>query len=136
MYVDENLNKMISFFNTAREAKSQIVDPPDTMTVDTSATDTSVTDTTVTDTLDNDSMQTRLPSNWKQLAHVGLIGNKLVAFGNGGEYHCAIGSMNGSETWRGDFRGSLDLSWLSSGTYAIVVTFPSGISKSLKFAKK
>ena len=131
MYVDENLNKMISFFNTAREAKSQIVDPIDTMKVD-----TSVTDTSVTDTLDNDSIKTRLPLSWKQLAHVGLIGNKLVAFGNGGEYHCAIVSMNGSETWRGDFRGSLDLSWLSSGTYAIVVTFPSGISKSLKFAKK
>ena len=131
MYVDENLNKMISFFNTAREAKSQIVDPLDTMTVDTSATDT-----TVTDTLDNDSMQTRLPLNWKQLAHVGLVGNKLVAFGNGGEYRCAIVSMNGSVTWRGDFRGALDLSWLPSGTYAIVVSFPSGIQKSLKFAKK
>ena len=131
MYVSENLDKMISFFGTAREAKSQKVEPLDTTTVDTSKTDT-----TVTDTLDNDSMHTRLPSSWKQLAHVGLIGNKLVAFGNGGEYRCAIVSMNGSVTWRGDFRGSLDLSWLSSGTYAIVVTFPSGIQKSLKFAKK
>lgn len=131
MYVSANLDKMTSFFDAAREAKSQIVDPLDTMTVDTSATDTSVTDT-----LDNDSMQTRLPSNWKQLAHVGLVGNKLVAFGNGGEYHCAIVSMNGSVAWRGDFRGTLDLSWLPSGTYAVVVTFPSGIQKSLKFAKK
>lgn len=131
MYVDENLNKMISFFNTAREAKSQIVEPLDTAKVD-----TSVTDTSVTDTLDNDSMQTRLPSNWKLLAHVGLVGNKLVAFGNGGEYHCAIVSMNGSVAWRGDFRGTLDLSWLPSGTYAVVVTFPSGIQKRLKFAKK
>ena len=131
MYVDENLNKMISFFNTAREAKSQIVEPLDTAKVDTSTTDSSVTDT-----LDNDSMQTRLPSNWKQLAHVGLVGNKLAAFGNGGEYHCAIVSMNGSVAWRGDFRGTLDLSWLPSGTYAVVVTFPSGIQKRLKFAKK
>lgn len=126
MYVSENLDKMISFFNTAREAKSQIVEPLDTAKVDTS----------VTDTLDNDSMQTRLPSNWKLLAHVGLVGNKLVAFGNGGEYRCAIVSMNGSVTWRGDFRGTLDLSWLPSGTYAVVVTFPSGIQKRLKFAKK
>ena len=131
MYVDSTLNKMISFFGAARDAKSQIVDPIDTTTADTSATDTSVTDT-----LDNDSIQTQLPSSWKQLAHVGLLGNKLVAFGNGGEYHCAIVSMNGSVTWRGDFRGSLDLSWLPSGAYAIVVTFPSGIQKSLKFAKK
>lgn len=131
MYVDSTLNKMISFFGAARDAKSQIVDPIDTTTADTSATDT-----TVTDTLDNDSIQTQLPSSWKQLAHVGLLGNKLVAFGNGGEYHCAIVSMNGSVTWRGDFRGSLDLSWLPSGAYAIVVTFPSGIQKSLKFAKK
>ena len=136
MYVDSTLNKMISFFDKARDAKSQIVDPPDTMTVDTSATDTSVTDTTVTDTLDNDSIKTRLPSSWKQLAHVGLLDNKLVAFGNGGEYHCAIISMNGSVTWRGDFRVALDLSWLPSGTYAIVVSFPSGIQKRLKFAKK
>lgn len=131
MYVDENLNKMISFFNTAREAKSQIVEPLDTAKVD-----TSVTDSSVTDTLDNDSVQTRLPSSWKQLVHVGLVGNKLVAFGNGGEYHCAIVSMNGSVAWRGDFRGTLDLSWLPSGTYAVVVTFPSGIQKRLKFAKK
>lgn len=131
MYVSENLDKMVSFLDAAREAKAQKVEPPDTATVDTSKTDT-----TVTDTLDNDTIQARLPSNWKRLAHVGLIGNKLVAFGNGGEYHCAIVSMNGSITWRGDFRGSLDLSWLSSGTYAVVVTFPSGIQKSLKFVKK
>ena len=126
MYVSENLNKMVSFLDTAREAKAQKVEPPDTATVDTSKTDT----------LDNDTINARLPSNWKQLAHVGLIGNKLVAFGNGGEYHCAIVSMNGAISWRGDFRGSLDLSWLSAGTYAVVVTFPSGIQKSLKFTKK
>ena len=126
MYVSENLDKMVSFFDKAREAKAQKVEPPDTATVDTSKTDT----------LDNDTINARLPSNWKQLAHVGLIGNKLVAFGNGGEYHCAIVSMNGAISWRGDFRGSLDLSWLSAGTYAVVVTFPSGIQKSLKFTKK
>lgn len=126
MYVSENLNKMVSFLDAAREAKAQKVEPPDTATVDTSKTDT----------LDNDTINARLPSNWKQLAHVGLIGNKLVAFGNGGEYHCAIVSMNGAISWRGDFRGSLDLSWLSAGTYAVVVTFPSGIQKSLKFTKK
>lgn len=131
MYVSENLDKMVSFFDKAREAKSKIAGPLDTATVD-----TTVTDTTVTDTLDNDTINARLPSNWKQLAHVGLIGNKLVAFGNGGEYHCAVVSMNGAVTWRGDFRGSLDLSWLPSGTYAVVVTFPSGIQKSLKFVKK
>ena len=126
MYVSENLNKMISFLDAAREAKAQKVEPLDTARVDTSKTDT----------LDNDTINARLPSNWKQLAHVGLIGNKLVAFGNGGEYHCAIVSMNGAISWRGDFRGSLDLSWLSAGTYAVVVTFPSGIQKSLKFTKK
>jgi len=126
MYVSENLNKMVSFLDAAREAKAQKVEPLDTARVDTSKTDT----------LDNDTINARLPSNWKQLAHVGLIGNKLVAFGNGGEYHCAIVSMNGAISWRGDFRGSLDLSWLSSGTYAVVVTFPSGIQKSLKFTKK
>lgn len=125
MYVDENLNKMISFFNTAREAKSQTVDSLDSVKVD----------SLKRDSLSTDSL-TRLPSNWKQLAYVGLIGYKLVAFGNGGEYRCTVVSVNGSVTWRGNFRSSLDLSWLPSGTYAIVVTFPSGMQKSLKFAKK
>lgn len=124
MYVDENLNKMISFFNMARDAKSQVVDPLDSVKVDSLKRDSS-----------SDSL-TRLPSNWKQLAHVGLVGNKLVAFGSGGEFRCTVVSVNGSVTWRGNFRGSLDLSWLPSGTYAIVVTFPSGMQKSLKFAKK
>lgn len=125
MYVSENLDKMISFFNMARDAKSQVVDPLDSVKVDSLKRDSSSADSL-----------TRLPSNWKQLAHVGLIGNKLVAFGNGGEYRCAVVSVNGSVTWRGNFRGSLDLSWLPSGTYAIVVTYPSGMQKSLKFAKK
>ena len=125
MYVDENLNKMISFFNMARDAKSQVVDPLDSVKVD----------SLKRDSLSTDSL-TRLPSNWKQLAYVGLIGYKLVAFGNGGEYRCTVVSVNGSVTWRGNFRSSLDLSWLPSGTYAIVVTFPSGMQKSLKFAKK
>ena len=136
MYVSENLDKMVSFFDTAREAKLQKVELQDTTTVDSTKTDSTVTGTTVADSSGNDSTEILLPSNWKQLAHVGLMGNKLVAFGNGGEYHCAIASMNGAVVWRGDFRGSLDLSWLSSGHYAIVVTFPSGIQKSLKFSKK
>lgn len=129
MYVSENLDKMVSFFDTAREAKAQkaLLD---------STADSSKTDSTVTDSLDNDSVVTRLSSNWKQLAHVSLMGDKLVAFGNGGEYRCAIVSMDGATVWRGRFRGALDLSRLSSGHYAIVVTFPSGIQKSLKFSKK
>ena len=127
MYVSENLDKMVSFFDKAREAKSAAaILPPDT----TCCKDSSTNDSTVTDP------PARVLASMKQFAHVGLIGNKLVAFGNGGEYHCAIVSMNGSITWRGDFRGSLDLSWLSSGMYAVVVTFPSGIQKSLKFVKK
>lgn len=124
MYVDENLNKMISFFNTAREAKSQTVDPLDSVKVDSLKRDSSATDSL-----------TRLPKNYARLVQVGLIGNKLVAYGTG-EFNFAIVSMNGAVAWRGSFRGSLDLSALPSGTYAIVVTFPSGMQKSLKFAKK
>ena len=140
MYVSANLDKAVKFLDAAREAKQKAaVPPPDTTCCkDTSVVsppDTVITDPSEKDTTTTDSLQ-RLPSNWKQLAHVGLVGNKLVAFGNGGEYHCAIVSMNGSVTWRGDFRGALDLSWLPSGTYAIVVKFPSGMQKSLKFAKK
>ena len=124
MYVDENLNKMISFFNTAREAKSQTVDPLDSVKVDSLKRDSSATDSL-----------TRLPKNYARLVQVGLIGNKLVAYGTG-KFNFAIVSMNGAVAWRGSFRGSLDLSALPSGTYAIVVTFPSGMQKSLKFAKK
>ena len=132
MYVDENLNKMVEFLNTARANK--LASMADTVG-DTTSTDSVKVDSLKQDSSATDSL-TRLPKDYTQLAHVGLMGNKLVAFGNGGEYRCAIVSMNGSVTWRGNFRGSLDLSWLPSGTYAIVVTFPSGIQKSLKFAKK
>jgi hypothetical protein len=131
MYVDSTLTKMVEFFNTARANKLASIDTVG----DTTSTDSVKVDSLKRDSSSSDSL-TRLPSNWKQLAHVGVVGSKLVAFGNGGEYRCAVVSVNGSVTWRGNFRGSLDLSWLPSGTYAIVVTFPSGMQKSLKFAKK
>ena len=121
MYVDSTLTKMVEFLNTARANKlASMVD--------------TVGDTTSTDSVKVDSLA-RLPKNYNQLAKVGLIGNKLVAYG-AGEFRFAIVSMNGAVAWRGSFRGSLDLSALPSGIYAVVVTFPSGIQKSLKFAKR
>ena len=77
----------------------------------------------------------RLSRDYTPLAQIGLIGDKLVAYGTG-KVRFAIVSMNGARAWRGSFRGSLNLSALPSGVYAAVVTFQSGMQKSLKFAKK
>ena len=130
MYVDSTLSKMVEFFNTARANKLASIDTVgDTTSTDSVKVDSLKQDSSATDSL------TRLPKDYTQLAKVGLIGNKLVAYGIG-EFRFAIVSMNGAVAWRGSFRGSLDLSALPSGNYAIVVTFPSGIQKSLKFAKK
>ena len=130
MYVDSTLTKMVEFFNTARANKLASIDTVgDTTSTDSVKVDSLKQDSSATDSL------TRLPKNYARLVQVGLIGNKLVAYGTG-EFNFAIVSMNGAVAWRGSFRGSLDLSALPSGTYAIVVTFPSGMQKSLKFAKK
>jgi len=131
MYVDSTLTKMVEFFNTARANK--LASMADTVG-DTTSTDSVKVDSLKQDSSATDSL-TRLPKNYARLVQVGLIGNKLVAYGTG-EFNFAIVSMNGAVAWRGSFRGSLDLSALPSGNYAVVVTFPSGIQKSLKFAKK
>lgn len=115
MYVSENLDKMVSFFDKAREAK---------------AADSSTNDSMVTDP------PARVLASMKQFAQVGLMGNKLVVYGSKDEFRFAVVSMNGSVARRGSFYGFHDLSSLPSGAYAVVVTFPSGIQKSLKFVKK
>lgn len=130
MYVDENLNKAITFLNTAREAKAAaVLPPPDT----TCCRDTSVTDTSVPPVV-GDSL-TRIMVSQASLAPVRLQGNRLVA-GTATEYDFAVVSVDGVHAWRGTFRGSLDLSKLPSGVYAVIVKSPSGAQKSLKFFKK
>lgn len=127
MYVSENLDKMVSFFDKAREAKAAAaILPPDT----TCCKDSSTNDSMVTDP------PARVLASMKQFAQVGLMGNKLVAYGSKDEFRFAVVSMNGSVARRGSFYGFHDLSSLPSGAYAVVVTFPSGIQKSLKFTKK
>ena len=127
MYVSENLDKMVSFFDKAREAKAAAaILPPDT----TCCKDSSTNDSMVTDP------PARVLASMKQFAQVGLMGNKLVAYGSKDEFRFAVVSMNGSVARRGSFYGFHDLSSLPSGAYAVVVTFPSGIQKSLKFVKK
>ena len=127
MYVSENLDKMVSFFDKAREAKAAAaILPPDT----TCCKDSSTNDSMVTDP------PARVLASMKQFAQVGLMGNKLVAYGSKDEFRFAVVSMNGSVARRGSFYGFHDLSSLPSGAYAVVVTLPSGIQKSLKFVKK
>lgn len=135
MYVDENLNKAITFLNTAREAKAAaVLPPPDTTCCrDTSVTDTSVAGDSVPSVV-GDSL-TRIMVSQALLAPVRLQGNRLVA-GTATEYGFAIVSVDGVRAWRGTFRGSLDLSKLPSGVYAVIVKSPSGAQKSLKFFKK
>lgn len=135
MYVDENLNKAITFLNKAREAKAAaVLPPPDTTCCrDTSVTDTSVVGDSVPPVV-GDSL-TRIMVSQASLAPVRLQGNRLVA-GTATEYGFAIVSVDGALAWRGSFRGSLDLSKLPSGVYAVIVKSPSGAQKSLKFFKK
>ena len=139
MYSTANLDTAVAFLNRAREAKAAAVVSPDTTTQDTSVTDTSLTDTSVVvgdsippavgDTL------TRAPVNHASLVPIRLQGDRLVA-GTATEYGFAVVSVDGARTWRGTFRGTLDLSKLPSGVYAVVVKSPSGAQKSLKFFKK
>ena len=121
MYASANLDKAVEFLDAAREAKAAaaVVVPPDSGVQDSSGTDS----TTV------------LPVERMRQLQVSLHGNTLVA-GIGGECRFAVASVTGSLAWFGTFRGTLDLSSLSSGVYAIVVTAPSGAKKSLKFFKK
>ena len=100
---------------------------------DTSVTDTSVAGDSVPPVV-GDSL-TRIMVSQASLAPIRLQGNRLVA-GTATEYGFAIVSVDGALAWRGSFRGSLDLSKLPSGVYAIVVKSPSGAQKSLKFFKK
>lgn len=134
MYTEETLGKMVAFFDKAREAKAAAVLPPsDTVKQDTSVTDTSVAGDSVPPAV-GDSL-TRIMVSQASLAPVRLQGNRLVA-GTATEYGFAIVSVDGVRAWRGSFRGSLDLSKLPSGVYAVIVKSPSGVQKSLKFFKK
>ncbi len=134
MNAKENLDKAVAFLDKAREAKAAAVIPPsDTVKQDTSVTDTSVAGDSVPPVV-GDSL-TRIMVSQASLAPVRLQGNRLVA-GTATEYGFAIVSVDGVRAWRGSFRGTLDLSELASGVYAIVVKSPFGTQKSLKFFKK
>lgn len=135
MYTEETLGKMVAFFDKAREAKAAaVLPPPDTTCCrDTSVTDTSVAGDSVPPVV-GDSL-TRIMVSQALLAPVRLQGNRLVA-GTATEYGFAIVSVDGTHARRGTFQGSLDLSKLPSGVYAVIVKSPSGAQKSLKFFKK
>ena len=135
MYVDENLNKAVAFLNQAREAKAAaVVVPPDTSVADTSVTDTSVVAGDSIPPAAGDTL-TRMMVSHASLVFIRLQGNRLFA-GTATEYGFAVVSVDGTRAWHGTFRGSLDLSRIPSGVYAVVVKSPSGAQKSLKFFKK
>lgn len=118
MYVDENLNKMVAFFDTARVAKASKA--PDTLAVIPP---------------DEDSAETLNPG-LVRVPELEIQGNRLVASGYGGHLSFAVVAVDGSFAFRGHFRNTLDLSRLPAGIYGVVVRDPSGTAKTLKFVKK
>lgn len=112
MYVNENLQKMVKFFDDAREAK--IAKGPDST--------------------GNDSLVS-LP----HLAYdygVTIRGNSLQVRGSSSEFRYMIRSVVGAEIASGVFRKELDLSSLPMGVYGIMVKPPSGKPYVVKFARK
>jgi hypothetical protein len=115
MYVEANLDKMIKFFDDAREAKSAKI--PD-----------------VQDSLDKDSIVLALPHFSKSYG-VELRGNRLSIRGGMDSFRYTIVAVNGSLKARGYFRKELDLSTLPPGVYGIVVKSPAGSTDIVRFVK-
>ena len=116
MYVEANLDKMVKFFNDAREAKvAKTLDVPDS--------------------LNRDSDVVALPYFSKSYG-VEICGNRLLVRGGMDSFRYTIMSVNGSHKVHGYFRKDLDLSSLPPGVYGIVVKSPAGSTDIVRFVKK
>lgn len=111
MYVDANLQKMVKFFDTAREAKAE-------------KADTSSGGTTRF-------VAQKMASRFD----IKLDGNLLQVNGTG-VCRYMIFAVDGTFAISGQFKKQLNLSVLSPGIYGIVVTLPSGEKQRLKFIRK
>lgn len=109
MYVDENLQKMVKFFDDARAAK-------------------------IAKAKDNDSLVS-LPHMAYNYG-VTILENSLLVRGSSSEFRYTIRSVVGAEIASGVFRKELDLSSLPMGVYGIMVKPPSGKPYVVRFSKK
>ena len=119
MYVQANLDKMISFFDDARAAKAAKVPETPEEPKDSTGTDST--------------LALVRPSGKFGLE---IHGNRLQVHGMSAEYRFAVYSAVGTRISGGVFRKELDLSSMPVGTYGITVTAPSGARKVVRFVKK
>ena len=115
MYVSENLDKAVSFLNTAREAKAASVEvtPPDTSTQDSTVQDSTVQDSSAV----GDSVITALP---------------VLRSMASGPVSYKVFTLDGTLVMKSS---SLDLSRLNPGVYYVVSTSRSG-RQVFRFAKR
>ena len=115
MYVSENLDKAVSFLNTAREAKAASVEvtPPDTSTQDSTVQDSTVQDSSAV----GDSVITALP---------------VLRSMASGPVSYKVFTIDGTLVMKSS---SLDLSRLNPGVYYVVSTSRSG-RQIFRFAKR
>jgi acetyl esterase/lipase len=112
MYVDANLQKMVKFFDTAREAKAAKV-PENTP---------------------RDSDEVSLPQIAKSYG-MELHKNRLLVPAEKGTFHYTIFTVNGSHRVSGYFKKELDLSSLPKGVYGIVVQPSWGAKTIIRFVR-
>ncbi len=118
MYVDENLNKAITFLNTAREAKAAAVVAPDTVKQDTTVADTAKTDT-VPPGIVYDTLPDALPLP--------------RSLGAGPAVSYSVYSLDGALVSRSSV---LDKKGLKAGVYYVVTRTAAGRRDVSRFVKK
>ena len=125
MYVDANLQKMVKFFDTAREAKKANASEK--------SPDSSKADSTATGSQDSTLV---LSSRFVDKHGIEIIGNRLQIHGSSAEVRYTIHSVSGTEIAKGMFSKELDLSSLPVGVYGIVVQSSPGLAKVIRFVRK
>ena len=132
MYVQANLDKMTTFFDEARAAKSSKTSetPPEEPKKDSTATDSISTGPAANDST--------LALSMGRFGKLGLVihGNRLQVLGPSAELRFAVYSAVGSRISGGVFSKELDLSPLPVGVYGIAVSGPAGTRNFVRFIKK
>lgn len=153
MYVSENLDKAVNFFKAAIESKASSespVSPPDEIVSDSlpvadttdvkkPADSVSVVDTVVVDDgaeIPQDSSTTSLQVSNKMPVPVGIYGNVLrMIYPTSNQVKYRVLSVDGTYTESGEFLNEVDLSYLRSGVYCVVVKTATA-RHMLRFVKK
>ena len=120
MYVQANLDKMVSFFDEARAAK--LAKAPETPE---EPKDSTGTDSTM-------AISARPYGDFG----IETLGNRLQVRGSLAEFRFAVFSAVGARISGGVFRKELDLSSLPAGIYRIVISGTADSKKIVRFVKK